>query len=145
MASVNAGNSCVLVDTGPLVALLNERDAAHASCKAIAQLLPRPLLTTWLVLAEAAWLLRRTADGPLHLLRLVEGGVVTCPDLDPQAPGWMASCLQKYADLKPQLADVSLVYLAERDGISSIFTLDRRDFSVYRINQNQPLKLLPGE
>lgn len=55
----------------------------------------------------------------------------------------MASCLQKYCDLQPQLADVSLVYLAERDGISTVFTLDRRDFSVYRIKQNQPLDLLP--
>jgi uncharacterized protein len=142
---VNTGNNRVLVDAGPLVALLNQNDAAHASCTAIAQRLSQPLLTTWLVLAEAAWLLRRTAEGPLHLLRLVEGGVVACPDLDSQAPSWMASCLQKYSDLKPQLADVSLVYLAERDGISSVFTLDRRDFSVYRIKQNQPMRLLPGE
>lgn len=136
-------DSRVLVDAGPLVALLSERDAAHAICTAVTQRLPRPLFTTWLVLAEAAWLLRRTSEGPLRLLNLVEERVITCPDLDDLAPTWMASCLQKYCDLQPQLADVSLVYLAERDGISTVFTLDRRDFSVYRIKQNQPLDLLP--
>ena len=56
----------------------------------------------------------------------------------------MAAYLLKYADLKPQWADVSLLYLAEREEISSVFTLDWRDFSVYRIKQNQPLVLLPG-
>ncbi len=142
---MNTGDNRVLVDAGPLVALLNENDAAHVSCAAVAQGLSLPLLTTWIVLAEAAWLLRRTAEGPLHLLRLVDSGVVACPDLDSKAPSWMASCLRKYADLKPRLADVSLVYLAERDGISSVFTLDRRDFSVYRVKQNQPLVLLLGQ
>jgi len=133
-----------LVDAGPLVALLSERDAAHAACVAAAAELPLPMLTNWIVLAEAAWLLRRSVDGPLRLLRLIGGGVVSCLDLDSDAPTWMANCLQKYSDLNPQLADISLLYLAEREGISSIFTLDRRDFSVYRINQNQPLILLPG-
>lgn len=138
------GDNRVLVDAGPLVALLNANDAAHATCTAIAKELPRPLLTTWIVLAEAAWLLQRTTEGPLRLLRLVEGAVVTCPELDSQAPTAMAAYLEKYADLKPQLADVSLLYLAERENISTVFTLDRRDFSVYRIEQNKPLVLLPS-
>ncbi len=75
-------------------------------------------------------------------MRLLQSGVVICPELDSNAPSWMASCLQKYSDLNPQLADVSLLYLAERDSIHSVFTLDRRDFSVYRVHQNQPLTLL---
>lgn len=53
----------------------------------------------------------------------------------------MAIYVQKYADMKPQLADVSLVYLAERER-ATIFTLDKRDFSVYRINRSQRLTLL---
>ncbi|MEX0713645.1 MAG: PIN domain-containing protein [Pirellulales bacterium] len=133
----------ILVDAGPLVALLNENDAGHAVCAAAAQNLPLPLVTTWLVLAEAAWLLRRTNEGTLRLLRLLEGRVVECPELDDQAPTWMASCLQRYADLEPQLADVSLLYLADRETIACIFTLDRRDFSVYRNAQNQPFELVP--
>ena len=55
----------------------------------------------------------------------------------------MAARIEKYADLHPQLADVSLLYLAEREGISTIFTLDRRDFSVYRTKAGKPYKLLP--
>jgi uncharacterized protein len=138
-------DSRVLVDAGPLVAFLNANDAAHATCTAVAKTLPRPLLTTWIVLAEAAWLLRRTTEGPLRLLRLVEGGVIACPELDSGAPAGMAAYLQKYSDLQPQLADVSLLYLAEREGVPSIFTLDWRDFSVYRIRHNTPLVLLPSQ
>lgn len=134
----------ILIDAGPLVALLNAHDSAHAVCSTTAKELPLPLLTTWLVLAEAGWLLRRTADGVKDLLQLIIGEVVVCVELDSQAASWMASCIQKYADLEPQLADVSLLYLAEREGISSVFTLDRRDFSVYRIDRNQPLALLPA-
>jgi hypothetical protein len=42
------------------------------------------------------------------------------------------------------LADASLCYLAEPERIDRIFTLDRRDFVVYRVRQNQPLVLLPA-
>ena len=83
-------DSRVLVDAGPLVALLNAKDAAHSICAAIAKDLPRPMLTTWIVLAEAAWLLQRTTEGPLRLLRLVEGGVVACRNWVPKLqPAWL--------------------------------------------------------
>ena len=58
----------VLVDAGPLVALLSSDDAAHGTCSATAESLSLPLITTWVVLAEAAWLLRRTTDGVPQLL-----------------------------------------------------------------------------
>jgi predicted nucleic acid-binding protein len=57
----------------------------------------------------------------------------------------MINCLQKYADLNPQLADASLLYLADREQINSIFTLDRRDFSVYRNRHDRPFILLPPQ
>ena len=44
----------------------------------------------------------------------------------------------------PQLADATLVYLADRDGIDTIFTLDQRDFSVYRSARRRPFRIIPG-
>ena len=46
-------------------------------------------------------------------------------------------------DIRPQLADAALVYLAEREGIDTIFTLDQRDFSVYRSGRRRPFRILP--
>jgi hypothetical protein len=101
------------------------------------------MITTWIVLAEAAWLLRHSHDGIVRLLGLVSGGVVWCPDFDVQAAAWMAECIHKYESLGPQLADVSLLYLAGREGISTIFTLDRRDFTVFRSDRGTAFQLIP--
>jgi predicted nucleic acid-binding protein len=131
------------VDAGPLVALLNEKDPAHAKCADVARGMRLPMISSWVVLAEAAWLLRSTKGGIAGLLQLLDGRVVECPELDAAAPSWMTTCLQKYANLSPQLADATLLYLAEREEIDSIFTLDRRDFSIYRTRKKRRFVLLP--
>jgi uncharacterized protein len=51
--------------------------------------------------------------------------------------------MKKYASLQPQFTDAMLVYLANRENIETIFTLDRRDFSVYRSARKKPFRLLP--
>ncbi len=134
----------VLVDTGPLVAMLNRTDEHHQLCIGEAKSLGTPLLTSWPVLTEAAWLLRSTAGGVAALLAQVSMGLVEPVALDHAAAEWMRDHLQQYRDLKTQLADASLCYLAQRDGISQIFTLDRRDFTVFRTSQNRPFTLLPA-
>jgi predicted nucleic acid-binding protein len=77
-------------------------------------------------------LLQNVGTGFLELLPLsgVEGGA-------------LADLLAKYASLRPQLADVALVHLANRDDIDTIFTLDRRDFSVYRSAKNRAFRIVP--
>ena len=51
--------------------------------------------------------------------------------------------MRRYQGIRPQLADAAIVYLAEREGIDTIFTLDRRDFSVYRSARKRPFRILP--
>jgi len=51
--------------------------------------------------------------------------------------------MKTYQDIQPQLADAALVYLADREGIDTIFTLDRRDFSVYRSTRKRPFRIVP--
>ena len=132
-----------LVDTGPLVALLNGKDAAHSVCSAAIGDLAKPLITSWAVLAEAAWLLRYTHDGLHGLMRLVANGVVDCPRLDAAAASWIDTCQQRYADLHPQLADLTLLYLAKQEKIEVVLTLDRRDFAVFRNDENRAFRLIP--
>ena len=133
-----------LIDAGPLVALLNAKDAAHSPCSVVVANLPKPLISSWAVLAEAAWLLRYTHNGLAGLMRLVAEGVVECPPLDSASADWIATCQRRYADLHPQLADLTLLYLAHREKIGLIFTLDRRDFLVFRNDENKAFRLTPA-
>jgi hypothetical protein len=134
----------ILVDTGPLVAMLRQDDASHELCVDAARLLPYPLLTCWPVITEAAWLLRHTRDGISRLLEQIESGLVMPLELDSAAAPWLRGFLDKYRDLGAQLADAALCYLSEREGIETIFTLDRRDFSVYRSRRNRRFRLIPN-
>ena len=138
------GANRVLVHTGPLVALLREDDSAHHDCANLVRELSLPMITCWAVITEAAWLLRTIHDGLPRLLDLIESNVIRCEELGADAPRWMTACIVKYADLSPQLADVSLLYLADREHLRDVFTLDRRDFTVYRTSDGKPFNLLPA-
>lgn len=133
----------VLIDTGPLVALLSQRDAQHERCSDVAATLTSPPITTWPVLTEAAWLLRSDQRSVENLLRMVTGGDIQVAHLDAAAADWVQQFIQTYRDLRPQLADASLMYLAETLRIDTVFTLDRRDFLVYRLASGSQLRLLP--
>ena len=135
--------SRVLLDTGPLVAILSRRDDCHRVCVEQLRELSPPLLTCWPVLTEAAWLLRKE---PLAIQRLFQGfetGLLKLLTLDEPAAPWIATFLHRYRELGAQLADACLVYLAEHENIETVFTLDRRDFSVYRLSGKRPLNILP--
>ena len=132
-----------LVDTGPLVAIHSEDDADHRRCaQALAKLNP-PLLTCWPVLTEAAWLLRRR---PGAFQRIIDGfanGLFAILPLAGDDLPAIAAIMRRYEDADLQLADAALVHLAEREGIRTVFTLDRRDFSIVRLKRNRPLRLVP--
>jgi uncharacterized protein len=132
----------VIVDAGPLVAILNRLDSHHRECHELGLELPQPLLTTWPVIAEAAWLLRKTPGGVSGLLKMVSEGLLDCYPLDAVAAKWMDELLIKFADQNIQLADVSLLYVAEKEQIENVFTLDRRDFVLFRLAGNRPIRLL---
>jgi hypothetical protein len=122
----------ILVDTGPLVALASPRDEHHARCVEQLRFIRPPLLTCWPVLTEAAWLLRAQPGSVELLLASIRDGLLALLPMDASAAAPIASLLQKYRKLGTQLADAALVYLAEREQIDTIFTLDRRDFAIYR-------------
>lgn len=134
----------VLLDTGPIVALLHKGDAHHAECVAEAKRLKkRHLLTTWPVLTEAAWLLRARPKAVSELLASVARGTFQLAPLDASVASWMTTFFSRYDDREPQLADASLVYLADHRETTTVFTLDQTDFSVYRTSAGKAFSLLP--
>ncbi len=133
----------VLVDAGPLVALVDAGDAWHERCLDALRTIHEDLVTVWPCLVEAVYLLEGQPRGQHAVLEMIEEGQVRLADLGREDVTRMRELMRKYADFPMDLADAALVRVAERDGVSRIFTLDRRHFSAYRIGGRRPIGLVP--
>jgi len=133
----------ILVDTGPLVAILSPEDEYHDACVDALKNMPGPLLSCWPVITEAAWLLRSSPRAVQQLLRGIDGGFLELLPLAGAEAEAIAALMKRYEDIHPQLADVALVYLANREHIDTIFTLDQRDFSIYRSGRRRTFRIVP--
>lgn len=123
----------ILVDTGPLVALFNPKDNYHARCRSVLQSLREPLLTTVPVLTEAFHLLTPGSKGALALSAFVRQSGLAVWQFDDDTLKTALSLMEKYADKPMDLADASLVTVAQCLDIYRAFTIDRNDFFAYRI------------
>lgn len=133
----------VLVDAGPLVALIDRGDRHHARCVETVRAIRDPLMTVWPAFTEAMYLLGPSWPAQSALWEMVDSAAVELRQLDRDDISRMADLMRKYRDLPMDLADAALVRVAERDRIRNIFTLDRRDFRVYRAAGLGRLSLLP--
>jgi len=134
----------VLVDAGPLVAILSERDQHHSICTTAATSLHGPFYTTWPVVTEAAYLLRTESGAVEKLLgRIRESKLQLLPLVAADADG-ISSILTRFADQEFDLADASLMHVAMREGIDQVFTIDHRHFAVFRTSNGQSLTLHPS-
>jgi len=134
-----------LTDTGPLVALLDKDDANHFACRKAAEQLPSgPLLTSWACIVEAMYLLGAVGSFAYQaeLWRLQSTDRLVLYDLTIDEIRRMAGLMEKYHDTPMDLADASLVAMAENLSIRRIFTLDG-DFRTYRLEDGSVLDIIP--
>jgi predicted nucleic acid-binding protein len=122
----------VLVDTGPIVALLLRDDANHPACVRALSSIRARLVTVWPVVTEAMHLLARLPGAVDQLWRMLESGVFEMAPLAESDMPRMRALMAKYGDLPMDLADAALVRVAEREKLRTVFTIDRRDFRLYR-------------
>jgi hypothetical protein len=122
------------MDAGPLVALLDADDQHHKKCVAALKVLREPLVTLWPPVTEAMYLLGDLPKAQEALWEMLARGVLQFLPLDLTDVPRMRELMSKYADRPMDLADAALVRVAEREGIRKIFTVDRKDFSVYRLH-----------
>jgi uncharacterized protein len=122
----------VLVDAGPLVAMLDRGDPEHEACVAALQTLSDPLITVWPAFTEAMYLLGGSWQGQKALWSRLETDALALAPLDEADAPRMRELMEKYRDLPMDLADAALVRVAEREALTHIFTLDRKHFSIYR-------------
>jgi predicted nucleic acid-binding protein len=133
----------VLVDTGPLVALLKRNDDHHEEVVAALKEIRDPLFTVWPVMVEAMYLLAYSWEAQKALWEILENGVVRLLDLDETDVPEMKRLMEKYRDLPMDMADAALVHVAAREDIRRVLTVDKRDFSVYRLPRKGSFTLLP--
>jgi predicted nucleic acid-binding protein len=132
----------VLLDTGPLVALLSKNDANHDRARQIfAGCLP-PFRCCEAVVAEACFLMRKVhRGGPAEVVALGARGVYRIAMA--AEPHWTAiqALLRKYSDRPISLADACLIRCAELHREARIATFDS-DFGVYRWARSRKFQVL---
>ena len=134
----------ILVDAGPILAILNRNDTHHIACAQIIEALDCPFYTTLAVITEAMYLLHARVGWVAQeaLWRMILRGDLLLEHPSPQDLVRMSALMDKFSDRPMDFADASLVALAERLGLTRVFTVDRADFSTYRIGGKQAFTII---
>ena len=131
-----------LIDTGAILALIDRNDRWHAACHDAYGSLRLPLATSAAVLTELFHMTERHEVSAAW--RFVRSDVVTVlPIGDDDMPA-LEHLMRTYADRPMDFADASLVHLARREALSTVFTIDHDDFETYRIDGRRRFRIVPG-
>ena len=146
---MSLASSSVLVDAGPLIALIVRDDANHVRAVATLRTLERvPLVTLWPCFTEAMYLLGREGGYPAQaqLLGLLQAGAVCLwnPSVEqiPQLETRIAELMETYRDVPCDFADAALVAVAEIENVQRVFTFDSH-FYVYRLATGGAVGVVP--
>ena len=134
----------ILLDTGPIVAFFDASDDYHKSCVESLKSVNEPLITTWPVLTEAFYLLGFSWKAQDNLWEFIMRGGVEVLSMDDKQQTRCRQLMEKYADLPMDLADGTLVVLAESKKVKKVFTLDHKDFQIYKPARIKSFTLLPS-
>ena len=133
-----------LIDTGGILALLDRTDRWHKPCVAALEQLHLPLMTTEAVLTELFHLVGDNSREVRAAWKFVRSGALSLASIaDTDLPS-LNSLMEKYRDRPMDLADATLVHVAERHSVSLILTIDHNDFETYRIRGNRQFHIVPA-
>ncbi len=133
-----------LIDTGAILALLDQRDRWHKACADAFRHLRLPLLTSEAVLTELFHLVGDSRSSVEAAWGLVRSGAIVLGSIGDDELAELRALMAKYRDRPMDFADATLVYLARRERLSSILTVDHSDFETYRIEGTRKFRILPG-
>lgn len=134
----------VIADTGFWLALANSKDRHHQNARAWLRALDEGLVSTWPVVTETCHLLlhRLGPQSQERFLRSYRDRAFDLYALERRHAARLGELMESYADLPMDLADASLVVLAEHLGHGRILSTGRRDFRTYRFKQHEPFRNL---
>jgi predicted nucleic acid-binding protein len=133
-----------LVDTGAILALLDRTDRWHQVCVAAFRQLRLPLLTTEAVLTELFHLVGENRHDMETAWKFVRSGAVRLAVIEDSELREVHALMSRYRDRPMDFSDATLVYLARREGLSTIFTVDHADFNTYRIEGRKRFRIFPS-
>lgn len=131
----------IIIDTGFIYALYCKRDLNHHKAKEAAiKYNNMGWITTCFVFHEIFWLLNEA--NPIQIFEAERAGIFQVANFDRSQFIEIEKIVKKYSDRQIDLADASLVYLAERLGHGNILSTDINDFTVYRWNRTNSFNIL---
>ena len=133
----------LILDTGPFVALVDRSEKRHADCVRVLSSWAGLILTTEAVLTETLHLVGPSWRAQKICLEFVNRGAFLVVPSSADSLKRVTALMEKYRDVPMDFADATLVALAEEAETEQIFTLDRRDFLVYRRRRDQPFTVVP--
>lgn len=133
-----------LIDTGAILALLDKSDSWHRICAESFDLLRLPLMTSEAVLTEVFHLVGDSAHEIEAAWRLVRSGAIVLAAIEHSELPAIHALMSRYSDCPMDFADATLVYLAKRENLSTIFTVDHADFHTYRMEGRRRFRVLPA-
>lgn len=133
----------LLLDTGAFVALVDRSEKRHADCVAALEAWTGTIVTTEAVLTETLYLLGPDWGSQKPCLQFFERGAVLLAPSSRASLRRVAVLMERYRNVPMDFADATLVALGEELQTDAVFTLDRRGFSVYRLNQGKTFRLVP--
>ena len=132
-----------LIDTGAILALLDRDDRWHRTCVNTFASLRLPLLTSAAVLAELFHLVGDHRRGVATAWKFLRSGAVTVASIDDTDLATLDALMARYHDRPMDFADATLVHLARRESLCTIFTIDHDDFETYRIEGRRRFRVVP--
>jgi uncharacterized protein len=137
----------LILDTGPLYAGLDRRDADHVACRHMIEQAQEPLVIPSPVLVEVDyWIHVRLHVGVLvALLDDIAQGAYAVEELRTEDYRRIRELCDRYADADIGFVDAAVLAVTERLGETKLATLDRRHFGLLRPRHVDALRLLPGD
>jgi len=134
-----------LIDTGAILAILDRTDRWHEACVDTFQQLRLPLLTSEAVLTELFHLAGDSRAEMEAAWALVRSGMIVMATIENAELRDVHTLMSRYWDRPMDFADATLVYLAKRESLTTILTVDRADFDTYRIEGRRRFRVLPAK
>ncbi len=130
----------ILIDSGLLIALFDASDKYYKKAVSFIKSNKFPLVTTIASVTETLHLLNFNRNAQIDFIEWVHRGAVEIQNIENSDFERLKELTEKYRDLPMDFADSCLVYIAEKQGINTIATIDR-DFTIYRIKGKNKFKI----
>ncbi len=130
-----------IIDSGPLIALFDKNDKYHQVVLAFFKGFKGEFVTSWAVITEVTHMLDFNLQVQINFLKWVEMGALSLYSIEQHELREIIKMMSKYTNVPMDLADSSLMYVAQKEGIKNIVSIDS-DFDIYRTIKKEALNNL---